>query len=208
MKKLNTFVYAILAGMFISIGGIVFLSLDNKVIGSIMFAVGLFAICTMKFNLYTGKVCYLFDNKPSYLIDLVIIWVGNFVGTFVTGNILKLTRIYPALQERAQSIVSIKLQDEPISVFILAIFCDILIYLAVEGYKNNPHELGKYMAILFGVSVFILCGFEHCVANMFYISVGDMWVWDHAIEHIIIVTLGNSLGGVLIPLIKKAFKQN
>ena len=208
MKKLNTFVYAILAGMFISIGGIVFLSLDNKVIGSIMFAVGLFAICTMKFNLYTGKVCYLFDNKPSYLIDLVIIWVGNFVGTFVTGNIMKLTRIYPALQEKAQSIVSIKLQDEPISVFILAIFCDILIYLAVEGYKNNPHELGKYMAILFGVSVFILCGFEHCVANMFYISVGDMWTWDHAIEHIVIVTLGNSLGGVLIPLIKKAFKQN
>lgn len=208
MKKLNTFVYAILAGMFISIGGIVFLSLENKVIGSIMFAVGLFAICTMKFNLYTGKVCYLFDNKPSYLIDLVIIWVGNFVGTFVTGNILKLTRIYPALQEKAQSIVSIKLQDEPISVFILAIFCDILIYLAVEGYKNNPHELGKYMAILFGVSVFILCGFEHCVANMFYISVGDMWTWDHAIEHIVIVTLGNSLGGVLIPLIKKTFKQN
>lgn len=208
MKKLNTFVYAILAGMFISIGGIVFLSLENKVIGSIMFAVGLFAICTMKFNLYTGKVCYLFDNKPSYLIDLLIIWLGNFVGTFVTGNILKLTRIYPALQEKAQSIVSIKLQDEPISVFILAIFCDILIYLAVEGYKNNPHELGKYMAILFGVSVFILCGFEHCVANMFYISVGDMWTWDHAIEHIVIVTLGNSLGGVLIPLIKKAFKQN
>ena len=208
MKKLNTFVYAILAGMFISIGGIVFLSLENKVIGSIMFAVGLFAICTMKFNLYTGKVCYLFDNKPSYLIDLLIIWLGNFVGTFVTGNILKLTRIYPALQEKAQSIVSIKLQDEPISVFILAIFCDILIYLAVEGYKNNPHELGKYMATLFGVSVFILCGFEHCVANMFYISVGDMWTWDHAIEHIVIVTLGNSLGGVLIPLIKKTFKQN
>lgn len=207
MKKLKIFVDAILAGLFISIGGTVFLSLENKVLGSLFFAVGLFAICTMKFNLYTGKVCYVFDNKPSYLIDLAIIWIGNFVGTFITGNILKLTRIYPALQEKAQSIVKIKLMDEPISVFILAIFCDILIYLAVEGYKNNPHELGKYLSILFGVTVFILCGFEHCVANMFYISVGDMWTWAHAIEHIIIVTIGNSLGGVLIPLIKKAFKN-
>ena len=208
MKKLKVFVDAILAGLFISIGGIVFLSLENKVLGSIFFACGLFTICTMKFNLFTGKICYLFDNKVSYLIDLAIIWVGNFVGTFVTGNILKLTRIYPALQEKAQTMVKVKLADEPISVFILAIFCDILIYLAVEGYKNNPHELGKYLSRLFGVTVFILCGFEHCVANMFYISVADMWTWSHAIEHIIIVTLGNSVGGLLIPLLRKIDANN
>lgn len=207
MKKLKTFVYAILAGIFISIGGIVFLSLDNKVLGALFFAVGLFGICTMKFNLYTGKVCYLFDNKPSYLIDLLIIWIGNFVGTFITGNIMKLTRIYPAISEKAMGMVQIKLQDEPISVFILAIFCDIMIYLAVEGYKNNQHELGKYLSILFGVTVFILCGFEHCIANMFYISVANMWTWAHAIEHIIIVTIGNSLGGVLIPILNKIFKN-
>lgn len=207
MKKLKIFVDAILAGLFISIGGVVFLSVDNKLVGSILFAVGLFGICTMKFNLYTGKVCYLFENKISYLLDLLIIWLGNFVGTFLTGNILKLTRIYPTLQEKAQMLVKVKLQDEPISVFILAIMCDILIYLAVEGYKNNPHELGKYLSILFGVVVFIMCGFEHCVANMFYISVGDMWTWAHAIEHIIIVTIGNSVGGILIPLLKKLFKN-
>ena len=203
MNKIKTLLDAILAGIFISIGGTVFLSLDNKVLGSIFFAVGLFAICTMKFNLYTGKVCYLFDNKPSYLIDLLIIWIGNFIGTFLTANLLKLTRIYPAISEKAITMVQTKLNDSPISLFILAIMCDVLIYLAVEGYKNNPHELGKYLAILFGVTVFILCGFEHCVANMYYISVADAWTYAHAIEHILIVTIGNSLGGILIPLIKK-----
>ena len=47
-----------------------------------------------------------------------------------------------------------------------------MIWIAVEGYKSVPHEIGKYMAILFGVMVFILCGFEHCVANMFFIPMG------------------------------------
>lgn len=203
MSKLKTLLFAILAGLFISIGGTVFLSLDNKVLGSIFFAVGLFAICTMKFNLYTGKICYVFDNSPSYLIDLVIIWIGNFIGTFLTANLLKLTRIYPALTSKAKDMINIKLNDSPISLLILAILCDILIYLAVEEYKSNEHELGKYLGIMFGVVVFILCGFEHCVANMFYISIADAWTYSHAIEHILIVTIGNSIGGVLIPLIKK-----
>lgn len=207
MKKTGTFINAFFAGLFISIGGVVFLSLENKVLGSLFFSVGLFAICTMKFNLYTGKICYVFDNKPSYLIDLLIIWIGNFVGTYFTGYVLKLTRIYQTINEKAQAMVNTKLQDAPISVFILAIFCDILIYLAVEGYKNNEHELGKYLSIFFGVSVFILCGFEHCVANMFYISIADMWKSSNALFHILIVTLGNSVGGILIPVCRKILKN-
>lgn len=207
MKKLKIFIDAVLAGLFISIGGTVFLSIDNKLAGAILFAVGLFAICTMKFNLFTGKVCYLFDNKISYLFDLIIIWLGNFAGTFLTAFILRFTRIYPALQAKAQDMVTIKLNDEPLSLFILAFMCDILIYLAVDGYKNNPHEIGKYLSILFGVVVFIMCGFEHCVANMYYISIGDMWTWAHAFEHIIIVSIGNALGGIAIPLLRKIFKN-
>ena len=75
--------------------------------------------------------------------------------------------------------------------------------MAVQGYKNNPHELGKYLSILFGVTVFILCGFEHCVANMFYFSVA--WVWSpKAVVYILIMTAGNAVGGVAVPLLRKA----
>ena len=63
MKIVKTFIKAIVAGMFIGIGGSAFLMIENKVVGSVMFAVGLFAICTMGFNLFTGKVCYVFENK-------------------------------------------------------------------------------------------------------------------------------------------------
>lgn len=58
------------------------------------------------------------------------------------------------------------------SLFILGIFCNLLIFVAVDGFKENPHEIGKYLSLFFGVSVFIICGFEHCVADMFYFSLG------------------------------------
>ena len=68
-----------------------------------------------------------------------------------------------------------QLMDDPLSLFILAIFCNILIYIAVENYNCNPQEVGRYLAMFLGVVVFIFCGFEHCVADMFYFSLADVW---------------------------------
>lgn len=202
MKRLKTFVYGILAGICISIGGAVFLSLDNKVLGSLFFTCGLFTICTFGFNLYTGKICYVFERDKDYAIDLLFIWLGNLVGTFLSAVLLLSTRVGAAMSEKAAGMVNTKLNDSPLSIFILAIMCDILIFIAVDGYGKNPHELGKYLALFFGVMVFILCGFEHCVANMFYISIAKMWS-GKAFLYVLIMTLGNSVGGVIIPLIRK-----
>jgi hypothetical protein len=83
--------------------------------------------------------------------------------------------------------------------FVLGILCNIFIYIGVEGYNTNPHEVGKYVALFFGVMVFILCGFEHCVADMFYFSVAKMWNGS-SILRLIVITLGNAVGGVIFPL--------
>ena len=69
MKHLVTFVYAVLAGVAISIGGAAFLASDSRAVGAAMFSVGLFAVCTLGLNLFTGKVCYVFQNSPSYAAD-------------------------------------------------------------------------------------------------------------------------------------------
>ena len=71
----------------------------------------------------------------------------------------------------------------------------------MEGYGKNPHEVGKYLAIFFGVMVFILCGFEHCVANMYYFSMAGMWS-GKALLYILVMTLGNAAWGVLFPLVR------
>ena len=206
MNYLKTFVGAILAGMSIAIGGLAFLSVDNKVVGATLFTVGLFTVCTMGFNLFTGKVCYVFQNDKEYALALPIIWIGNLAGTGLIALFASLTRNAPALTEKAAAMCATKLGDSLGSLFFLGILCNILIYIAVEGYKNNPHEPGKYLALIFGVTVFILCGTEHCVADMFYFWIGGAFS-GRGIVCLMAITLGNAVGGVLFPVLRNLQNQ-
>ena len=201
VKMGKTFVGAVLAGMSIGLGGVIFLSLDNRAVGAALFTVGLFTVCTMGFDLYTGKVCYVFDNDAAYAKNLPVIWLGNLCGTALTALFAGMTRI-SGIAEKASAICAAKLDDGLVSLFFLGVLCNIFIYIAVEEYKNNPHELGKYLSLFFGVMGFILCGTEHCVADMFYFWMSGAWS-GQAILRILVITLGNSAGGVLIPLTRK-----
>ena len=201
MNYLKTFIGAVLACMAIAIGGLAFLSVDSKVLGSALFTVGLFTVCTMGLNLFTGKVCYVFQNDRDYALALPVIWIGNLAGTGLIALFAGLTRNAPALAEKAAGMCQVKLDDNLVSLFFLGILCNILIYIGVEGYKNIPHEIGKYLALLFGVMVFILCGTEHCVADMFYLWIGGSWN-ARAVACILAITLGNAVGGVLFPLLR------
>lgn len=201
MKHLNTFLYAVLAGAAIAIGGTVFLVCESKIVGAVFFSVGLFAVCTLGLNLFTGKVCYVFDNDLRYAATCGLIWLGNLAGAAAVGGAIRVSRL-SSLAEKASDISSVKLSDSLLSVFILAVFCNILIYLAVENYKNNSHEVGKYLGLFLGVSVFVIAGFEHCVANMFYFTLAGVWS-GRTLGYILVMTLGNTVGGVLFPLCRK-----
>jgi len=198
MKYLKALVSAILGGCCIAFGGTAFLSLDSKVLGALFFTVGLFAICTMGLNLFTGKVCYVFQRDRDYALAVPVIWLGNLLGTGLVAVIVRLTRLSP-LAEKAAALCQAKLADSLLSLFLLGVLCNIFIYLAVEGFNQNPHELGKYLSLFFGVMVFILCGFEHCVADMFYFSMAGAWSPD-VVLRLVVITLGNAVGGVLFPL--------
>ncbi len=202
MKKLKTFIFSVLAGICIGMGAVVNLSCDNKVIGALFFTLGLFIIVTNGFNLFTGKVCYVFDNPIGYTVDCAVIWLGNLVGTCAAAFCVGATRIGQTMTDKSRAIVDIKLNDEWYSLLILGFFCNILIYIAVDGFKNNEHQLGKYLALFLGVAAFILCSYEHCVADMFYFAMaGEFSV--KALLCLGIITLGNILGGVFMPLCKK-----
>lgn len=200
MKKLGTFISAVMAGAAISIGGAVFLCTDSRPVGAAFFSVGLFAVCTLGLDLFTGRVCYVFNNPPAYAARCGLIWLGNLAGTLIMGTALRYTRL--DVIERAQSLSEAKLADSPISIFILAVFCNILICLSVESYRENPHELGKYLGLFLGVAVFVQAGFEHCVANMFYFTVAGAWS-GKTVLYLLVMTLGNAVGGVLFPLGKR-----
>ncbi|MBR2137764.1 MAG: formate/nitrite transporter family protein [Bacilli bacterium] len=195
-KHTKNLIKGIYAGVMIGIGGIVYLSLDNKIAGSFFFSIGLLTICMYGMNLYTGKIGYILINKKDYLIELLLSLVGNLIGTFTVGKMMLYTR-FATLQEKALILSNQKLDDSLISIFILSIFCGILMYIAVNNYKKINNEIGKYAGIFMCVMVFILCGFEHCVANMVYFTVAEVYS-AKAFLYLLIMILGNSVGSIFI----------
>ncbi|MGN1234952.1 MAG: formate/nitrite transporter family protein, partial [Christensenellaceae bacterium] len=187
-----------LAGVAIGIGGTVYLSLDNKIVGAVLFSVGLYLICAHGLHLFTGKIGYAVNEKPAYLLEVLTVWAGNFIGTAIVALALSCTRAGESLFLAASSACSGRLADSYGSLLLLAIFCGVLMYGAVEGYKQTKNPL----ILFFCVSVFILSGFEHSIADMFYFSMARVWSLD-TVFRLLVITLGNSLGGILIPLVKK-----
>lgn len=208
MKKdiLIYLIKSILAGIMIAIGGTVFLALENKVLGATFFSIGLFMIVINGFNLYTGKIGYVLENDWKYLIEVGITIIGNFIGTFLVAFILRFTRIYPTINAKAQAMCFTKLDDSIISIIVLSIMCGLLMYLAVNGFKVMKDPIAKYGSVFLCVIVFILCSFEHSIANMYYFSIADMWNLK-SFGYLLFMIVGNAIGGNLIPICNIARKQ-
>ncbi len=204
MKKIiDIFLRSFMTGVAIAVGGTVYLSCGNKYLGAFLFGTGLFVILSFGFNLFTGKVGYAVEREPVYLGELGIIWLGNFAGAAVSAFLILQTRI-AGIGDKAKELSDIKLSDGLLSIFILAFFCGILMFIAADGNKNIKNPVGQILAIFLPVVVFIISGFEHCIANMYYFTLSGSWS-AKALGYMMIMTLGNAAGGMLIPLVKKGF---
>ncbi len=199
MRK--NFISAVVAGICIALGGTVSLSLDNAVLGALMFTIGLFTIVGFGFNLFTGKVGYALDNPPSYIGFLGIVWLGNLAGTGLWALLVRFTRVYPALSEKVTASVETKLADNPVSLLLLGIACGLCMYIAVDSFKKQEGTL-RCVFIILPVMVFILAKFEHCVADMFYFWLAGSFT-PKTLAYLVVITIGNSLGGMLIPAAKR-----
>ena len=207
MKKyLDYLIKSIFAGIMIGIAGTVYLRVDNNIVGAFLFSIGLLVICMYGMNLYTGKIGYVLINKLNYIYELLITILGNFIGTFLVARLVLLTR-FKSVSDKAVDLVNLKFSDNLLSIFILAMLCGILMYIAVNNYKKINNEIGKYSCIFMCVMVFILSGFEHSIANMYYISVANLLSLK-SLLYILIMILGNSVGSILIALYYNRFYKN
>lgn len=194
---MKCFLRAILAGIAIGLGGCIFMGMvtsEYKWVGAILFSIGLFTVFTFRLDLYTGKVGYAVENKPSYLVDLVVIILGNFVGALIISQMIPMPEAAEVL------IVDAKLGGDIDwwRVFCKGVFCGMLMFIAADYYKTQK----KYLATFVCVPVFILAGFEHSIADMFYFCASGTFTLD-AFLFILVVIVGNAVGGILIPLCKK-----
>ena len=181
------------AGICIALGGSVFLATDNRVVGAVLFSVALLCICMKGYALFTGKVGFLPEEHSKTALQLLLAGLlGNLIGTFLCGLALRLA--LPAFAETAGKLCRAKLSLAPAAVLVRGAFCGILMYLAVSIWKERGTPLG----ILFCIPVFILSGFEHSIADMFYFAVSGI-VSLKAFGFLWLVIIGNALGAMLLP---------
>ena len=185
-------VSGILAGILVSIGGAVFLSCESRVVGALLFSVALLSICYMGYALFTGKVGFMTDKhgKEEWQV-LIFALLGNLVGALLSGLALKFA--IPSMRDAANTLCAGKLLQPWYASFIRASFCGMLMYLAVAIFREHKTPIG----ILFCIPVFILSGFEHSIADMFYFFCADQAFLPSAL-FIAIVVLGNSAGALLL----------
>ena len=185
---------SILAGVFIGIGCNIYLSCDNKYIGSLLFTIGLITILYFSFNLYTGKVGYILNNNLKYIITLLIILLGNIIGAIFIGL------LFP--NNLATTLCNNKLSLSYYNILIKSIMCGLLIYIAVDSYSNNKNIL----LTIFCIPTFILLGYEHSIADIVYFSMARMFNIQ-TIIFLIIIILGNAIGSNIIPICNKLIKN-
>ena len=113
---------------------------------------------------------------------------------------MHLTRAYDGLVAVDNTLVQTKLSDTWYSMLILAFMCGIMIYLGVENFGRSSNNFSKVFGLVICVFVFIICSFEHSIADMFYFVFADSYSWK-TFGYILLIILGNSLGGCFIPAI-------
>lgn len=198
-ESYQVFVKAVLAGFMICFGCIVFLSCGEKIVGATLFSFGLLTIVCRGLWLYTGKIGYL---RTVGVGNMLITIAGNLVGSLILGNLVKLTRVAEKLEFIVAPIVKAKMDDSLISIFILSIACGVMMYLAVDSYRRCK----SWLFVILPVVIFIMCGFEHSIANMGYFTIAGAWSFK-AILYTIVMIIGNGIGSAVMNLITYKIKD-
>ncbi len=199
---------SVMSGVLLAMAGTAYLLCPlidgSKIIGSVMFCFGLYFIIVLNYKLFTGLVVKVPFLKANQWPSLPICFLFNGLGCLLAAGLFSLSPLNDKLVAATQALMTTKLANSPLQVFCSAIFCGLCIAFAILGAQEAPKKsLSATLAILFPITIFVLCGFEHCVANLFYIFMSKT-VWSGTLVVFLLVDiLGNFIGGIVAPYLKK-----
>ena len=231
MGGAKCFVSAMLAGAFIGFGAMYFCTFlgdttmafgAQRLIGGLCFCLGLCLVLCCGAELFTGNVlmaCAKASGKISFggmFRNWGIVWVGNLAGSLLAMDIVYLSNLQGMNGgEVGNAFVSVaagKVALEPVTLFFKAVLCNILVCLAVWIGFSSKTTADKVLGILLPISAFVACGFEHCVANMFFLPMGLVLngvgfgaagavTLGGVAYNLVLATAGNIVGGLLVGLV-------
>lgn len=184
---MHTFRSSLLAGICIGIAGFGYLA-EKSIIGAVLFAFGLLTVVHYGLRLYTGTAGFI---KKGEVGKLFFILFGNILGCLLVGLMARCSPM--DLQETAQKILEGRLAMGPLKGLVLAIGCGFIMTTAVTFARKQQN-----LPLLFGVPLFIMCGFPHCVADAFYyLCVPFSFLADNLVQTLVFyvsIVAGNFIG--------------
>ena len=176
-----------LSGICIGIAGFGYLA-EKSIIGAVLFSFGLLTVVHYGLKLYTGTAGFI---KKGEVGQLFLILLFNIIGCGLVGLMARCSPM--PLQDTAQGILEGRLSIGPLRGTVLAIGCGFIMTTAVTFARQ-----GKNLPLLFGVPLFIMCGFPHCVADVFYyLCVPVQFLSDNALSVLLFyisIVIGNFIG--------------
>ena len=170
--------------------------------GAVLFSFGLLTVVGYRLKLYTGTAGFIKKNEFG---QLLLILGGNIVGCLLVALLSRMSPL--GLQESAQKILELRLSIGALRCGLLGIGCGFIMTTAVTFAREK-----NYLPLLFGVPMFIICGFTHCVADAFYyLCVPLGFMKEHALEILGVyacIVLGNFIGCNLYRLIAGSSSAN
>ena len=217
--QLLSFVKGILAGLAIGLGGFLYVLMVHfvqgelgRVLGSLLFAVGLFTVCTCMLHLYTGKIGMVYEGKQTkdFYLSLPVMLIGNAIGAFGFGfalwAIFKDTSVMETVNRICASRTTLASFDDFLAVIVQSTLCGVCVYLAVKAFSLNRLKPVGILLLVFFVFVFVYSGFQHCIANMFYFGFGNH-INGYTFINLTFCILFNSLGPIFGVLLVKLIKN-
>lgn len=228
LPSVNVLILGFFAGMFIALAGasaaIASAAVPNasaaRMVSALVFPLGLVMVVLTGSELFTGNslmILPLLDRRitiGALIKNFVLVYLGNLLGSLFVVLIFGYSRIFEmyegALAQYLLTTAATKVSLLPMEAFLRGIPCNILVCVAVLAAGAAAEVSGKIMALYAPIVLFVLCGFEHCIANMFYIPAGLLIQAEYAITaegltlsgfllgNLVPVTLGNLVGGMLV----------
>ena len=220
-KALITLLKGVLAGASIGLGGFLYILFHylikgegGLILGSLFFTIGLFLVCTLHLNLFTGKVGQVFEKKQEkdFYISLLIMYIGNIIGAIGLGYIcfaiFKNTDLFEVAYEVAKSKLKFSSFFDTLSGMIKSTLCGFCVYAAVKCYSLRFLKPKGVFFLVFFIFGFVYTSCKHCIANMFYFAISNMYGDNYlSFIDIPVCTIFNTLGSLIGALQYKLYTE-
>lgn len=174
--------HSILSGILVGIGVVVNTMSENHYIGAMLFSLALLVIMQCGFTLYTGRIGFI---KTIPLKELGIMLICNFAGVLIPTMMVATQR--DTMRETMMTVAKTKFSNDYLSLFLFACLCGVMMFIAV--YCKNT------LITIFCIMVFILSGYEHCIADFPYLILSFSF---ENLAKLVCIIFGNSIGSIAI----------